>query len=107
MTLEQRIYHADRAREVLENEAFIAAFDAIDTEITEQWKKSPARDEAGRHELWLMQSLLNKVKSVLQETLMDGKLAKADLQHYQSKEQKEREWADSKRQDWGGTAWRN
>lgn len=107
MTLEQRIYKADRAREVLENEAFTGAFATIQTEITEQWKKSPARDQEGREKLWLMLSLLNKVEAVLQETLTDGKLAKADLQHYQSKEQKERQWADSKRQDWGGTAWRN
>lgn len=107
MTIEQRIYKADRAREVLENEAFIEAFKVIDAEITEQWKKSPARDEAGRHELWLMQSLLNKLQSILQETLTDGKLAKADLQHFQSKEQREREWQSSQKQDWGGNAWRN
>ena len=107
MTLEGRIYNADRAREVLENEAFEAAFQTIDTEITEQWKKSPARDEAGRHELWLMQSLLNKVKAILQETVMDGKMSKADLAHYQSKSEREKAWEASKQQDWGGTAWRN
>jgi len=96
MTLEKRIYNADRAREVLENEAYRSAFETIQAEITEQWKKSPARDVEGREKLWLMLSLLNKVEAVMQEALTDGKLAKQDLQYYQSKEQKEREWQASK-----------
>jgi len=96
MTLEQRIYNADRAREVLENEAFQGAFETAQAEITDQWKKSPARDEAGREKLWLMLSLLNTVEAILQETLSDGKIAKQDLQYYQTKEQREREWQASK-----------
>jgi hypothetical protein len=96
MTIEQRIYNADRAREVLENEAFIGAFEDLTTEITNQWKKSPARDEAGREKLWLMLSLLNKVESILKESLTDGKMARADLEHFRSKEQKDRDWEASK-----------
>lgn len=84
MTLEGRIYNADRAREVLENEAFQQVFADAKQEITEQWTKSPARDQEGREKLWLMLSLLNKLEAMLQSSLDSGKLAKAELQHQQT-----------------------
>jgi hypothetical protein len=93
MTPEQRVYEGDRAREVLENEVFQQVFADLATEITEQWKKSPARDEAGRHELWLMQSLLSKLQTMLQTTLDTGKLARLDLEHKRTLAQKARNWA--------------
>ena len=79
----ERIYNGDRAREVLENEAFIAAFADMQTEIIEQWKQSPARDGEGREKLWQLLSLSNKLQSLLQTSLETGKLAKLDLQHDQ------------------------
>jgi hypothetical protein len=93
MTTEQRVYDGDRAREVLENEVFQQVFADLATEITEQWKKSPARDEEGRHELWLMQSLLSKLQTMLQTTLDTGKLARLDLEHKRTLAQKARNWA--------------
>jgi len=84
MTLEGRIYNADRAKEVLENEAFQQVFADAKQEITEQWTKSPARDQEGREKLWLMLSLLNKLEAMLQSSLDSGKLAKAELQHQQT-----------------------
>ena len=62
-TLEQRLYEGDRAREVLENEAFIAAFDATEKEVIEQWTNSPARDVEGREKLWQYLMILRKVKA--------------------------------------------
>ena len=79
--IEQRIYQADRAREVLENEAFIGAMSDIKSEITEQWMKSPARDQEGREKLWLMLSLMSKLEATLKTTFDSGKLAKLDLEH--------------------------
>lgn len=81
MTLEQRIYHADRALEVLENEAYQQVFADAKQEITDQWTKSPARDQEGREKLWLMLSLLSKLETMLQASLDSGKLARAELQH--------------------------
>jgi hypothetical protein len=72
MTLEQQIYDGDRAREVLENEAFQQVFADLSKEITEQWTNSPARDEEGREKLWLMLSLLNKLEAMLRTTLETG-----------------------------------
>lgn len=82
-TLERRLYQGDRAKEVLENEAFLAAFEAIEQEVTEQWQNSPARDQAGRESLWQYLMMLRKVKAHLTSTLETGKLAQIELQHQQ------------------------
>lgn len=92
MTLEQRIYQASRAREVLENEAFQQVFADAKQEITEQWTKSPARDQEGREKLWLMLSLLNKVEAMLQSSLDSGTLAKLDLEHEKTMAERAKGW---------------
>lgn len=84
MEIEQRIYQGDRAKEVLDNEAFQNAFTDIENEVMQQWKNSPARDQEGREKLWLMISLLGKLKVTLQTTMETGKLAKLDLEHKRS-----------------------
>lgn len=83
-TPEQRIYNGNRAREVLENESFIQAFSDIEQEVIEQWKNSPARDEAGRERLWTYLMLMQKFRTQLQTTLETGKLAELDLNHKRS-----------------------
>lgn len=88
MQLTERLYHGDRAREVLENEAYQQAFADLKTEITTQWKDSPARDAEGREKLYLMLGLLNKIEGLLQQTLDTGKLAKLELEHQRSLAQK-------------------
>lgn len=88
MEIEQRIYHAYRAREVLENEAFTGAIADIKAEITDQWTKSPARDQEGREKLWLMLSLANKLEATLRMTFDSGKLAKLDLEHKRTMQQR-------------------
>lgn len=84
MELEQRIYNGDRAKEVLDNEAYTAAMAAIKTEVTEQWQNSPARDQEGREKLWLMLKLADKLEAALRTTMETGKLAQLDLLHKQS-----------------------
>ena len=83
-TIEQRIYDANRAKEVLENEAFNAAFNDTEKEITEQWINSPARDAEGREKLHSYLMLLRKVKAHLTYSLETGKLATLDLEHQKS-----------------------
>lgn len=84
MSLEERLFMGDRAKEVLENEAFVEAFEAIEKEVIEQWTNSPARDAEGREKLWSYLHLLRKVKQHLTSTLETGKLAQLDLQHRQT-----------------------
>lgn len=81
MNISDRIYNGDRAKEILENEVFIAAFDDIEAEILSQWKTSPARDEAGREKLWMLLSLMQKLKATITQSLETGKLARLELEH--------------------------
>jgi hypothetical protein len=80
-TLEERIYEGNRAKECLENEAFNWAFEGIEQELTNAWRTSPARDEAGREKIYLTLQLLTKLKAALNGSLETGKLAELDLQH--------------------------
>lgn len=92
MTLEQRLHAGSRAKEVLENEAFVEAFEAIEKEVIEQWTNSPARDQDGREKLWAYLHLLKKVRAHLVSTLETGKLAQVELQHQQSLKDRARAW---------------
>lgn len=80
-TIEERIYDGNRAKEVLENPAFVAVFDDIENEVLETWKTSPARDSEGREKLYIYLHLLQKVKARLTSSLDTGKLAVMDLEH--------------------------
>lgn len=92
MSLSERIYNADRAREVLDNEAFQQAFADIKQEITEQWMQSPARDGDGRERLFLMLKMLEKVEGCLKSSLDSGKLAAKELEYQESMAQKAKSW---------------
>ena len=83
-TIEQRIYNGDRAREVLENEAFDQAFTDMKTEIIEQWTNSPVRDQEGREKLYQLLRLADKLKANLQTSLETGKLARLEMDHQES-----------------------
>ncbi|MEN9885683.1 MAG: hypothetical protein RL758_261 [Pseudomonadota bacterium] len=80
-SFEQRVFEGNRAKEVLDNEAYQGAFELLKQELRERWESSPARDAEGREKLWLMTSLLNKLQVMLQTTLETGQLAELDLKH--------------------------
>lgn len=82
--LEERIYDANRAKEVLENPAFEGAFGLIEQELVDAWKTSPQRDEEGRQRIFVALTMLRRVKASLQTTLETGKLAMKELEHKQS-----------------------
>lgn len=82
--LQQKVWEANRAKDVLENESFEWAFESIEQELTEAWKKSPARDAAGRESIFLMLQMLGKVKQVLKSRVETGQLSALELQHKQT-----------------------
>ena len=84
MTIEQRLHEGSRAREVLENEAYMAAFSAIKEELTDKWMNSPLRDAEGREKLFQMLTMLRKVQMCLENTMATGKLATEDLKYKRS-----------------------
>lgn len=84
MAIEQDMFRAARAKEVLENEEFASAMGEIRKELTEQWMQSPARDQDGREKLWLMLKMADKLEATLRKTIDTGKLAKAELAYQQT-----------------------
>lgn len=92
MTPEKRIYDGNRAKEILENPLFDQVFHDIEAEVIEQWKSSPARDEAGREKLWIYLSMLKKVRQTMQTTLETGKLAQLEIDHKQSLIDRLKDW---------------
>lgn len=83
-TIESRIYDANRAKEVLENEAFQGAFADIEKEVFERWQNSPSTETQARERLWTYQFLLKELKKNLTTRLETGKLAELDLRHKQT-----------------------
>lgn len=84
MTDEERLHRGTRAKEVLDNEEFQAAFDAIEQELTQAWKNSPQRDPTGREHLFLALTMLGKVKSSITQTMETGRLAAEELKYQKS-----------------------
>lgn len=91
-TIEQRIYSGNRAKEVLDNEAFQAVFDDIEQELTTAWKTSPQRDADAREKIHLALTMLSKVKTCLHTSMDTGKLATLDLQHQQGLADRAKDW---------------
>ena len=91
MSIEQRIYDGDRAKEVLDNEAFSAVFDDIESELTHAWKNSPQRDAEGRERIHLALSMMQKVKACLVSRMESGTMARLDLEHKRSISERLRE----------------
>jgi hypothetical protein len=91
MTDEQRLALGNRAKEVLDNEAFTAAFNEIEQELTQAWKTSPQRDSEGRERLFLALTMLAKVKASLTTTMETGKLALMELEHKKTLAQRAKE----------------
>jgi hypothetical protein len=89
-----RVYRGNRAREVLENEAFAWAFETLRTEIIESWQKAPEQDPQGREKLWLSLKLLAKVQGNLQARLETGKLAQLELAHKAKMDKEASAWLE-------------
>ena len=84
MTLEKRAQQGGLAREVLENEAYVRAHDAIKKEYIEAWLNAPQRDKEGREEIWLTIKLLDKLKATLEATMMDGRMARIETERLEA-----------------------
>ena len=65
---------------VLTSAAFSLAFEQIEQELTEAWKRSPARDAEGREKIYLAQNLLLKVRTKLEAMIQDGNMAQRRLE---------------------------
>ena len=91
-TIDQQIHNGSRASEVLTNEQFTGAFEAIEQELMNAWKQSPQRDAEGREKIFTYLTLLAKVKTHLVSTMETGKLAQLEVRHKRTMLDQAREW---------------
>lgn len=71
----QEISRGAQAAELLENPLLAEALSAFETELVEQWKNSPARDQEGRERLWNLLQANRKFQQTLQTHIETGQLA--------------------------------
>ena len=64
---------------VLTSGAFALAFEQIESELIEAWKRSPQRDVDAREKIHLALNLLLKVRTKLESMVQDGNLAQSRL----------------------------
>lgn len=75
MTDDQQVTRAIEAKQVLENQAFRGAMDALKEQIIDQWKTCPVRDKEGQLLLLQLAKLSDKFESILVGMIETGKLA--------------------------------
>lgn len=56
------------------------AFEDVKKQMFDAWMASPLRDEKGREKLWISTTLLSRVENVIRKRVMDGQLARAELE---------------------------
>jgi phosphomevalonate kinase len=72
----------ERAKNLLENELFIEAFDVLEKEMIEMWHQSGVQDIDQREAFWLASRLLKRIKSHIVSIVETGKIDKIlDKQH--------------------------
>jgi hypothetical protein len=86
MDAEIEIRRGKEAERLLTEPLLLEAFEVIEKEFTEAWKSSPAKDPAGRENIWLSLKLLHRVKLHLESVAVTGQMAKKSLA------QQAREW---------------
>lgn len=80
MTDQQLVQRGNEAKRLMENEILTEAFEHLEQEYTQAWKRTKATDEAAREKLWMAQNQLEMVKAHLQSVIQTGKVAENKLQ---------------------------
>ena len=76
---EAEVLRGRQAAELLEHPLLVEAFAALEQEVVNEWKNSPARDEDGRERLWMMLRLSQKVRGYLESVITTGKMGQIQL----------------------------
>ena len=71
---------AQRAHEILNDEIFTEAFDAIKAYLTERWQKSEAREGDVREEMFRRLQSLEQVRQAMNKHIENGQLANKEIE---------------------------
>jgi hypothetical protein len=77
------LLRAANARALLENDLLKEALAAIEAEVVQVWGATPQRDKEGKEALWQLYKTAQKFRSLLTGYIETGKVAQAQLAHYE------------------------
>lgn len=75
MDIDEEIRRGNMAKNVLENEVYLEAFESVRQAIISAWESAPIRDREGHHELRLMLKSLKDIEGHLKMVMETGKMA--------------------------------
>lgn len=79
MTDQSDLARAARAESLLSNTLITEAFDMLEAEYVNAWRSSQLRDAEGREHLWQAIQIVGKVKHHLEQIVIDGTIAQAEI----------------------------
>jgi hypothetical protein len=68
-----------RAKELLDNELLMEAFETLEASYVAAWRATAIDDMTGREKLFLAINIVGKVRDHLASAVANGKLARAEL----------------------------
>ncbi len=84
-------------KDVLNNAAFIQAFENIQSKLIEAWTQATPGDTVLKESAWASMKLLEKVKWELEYFMEDGNIEKLNRVDDQEKKQKVKDYEDRKK----------
>ena len=77
--LREQAQRASRAKQILENDLVVEAFDLIEKRIYESWQTSSADETTERENAYLMHRLLQNFRTQFTQAIAKGKVADREL----------------------------
>jgi len=79
MSLEQEVWNAERARQIIEDPLVVKALDEMERALLDNLEACPIDKTELRDKIWMLWSTTRKFKRVFQTMMETGKLAQAEL----------------------------
>ncbi len=80
VSLQRDVSRAARAQALIENDLLNEAFEALEESYFDAWRNSPSDGKDARERLWAACSVVTFVRKHLDTIIMNGQIAKADLE---------------------------
>lgn len=83
--LQAEIDRAEHARRLLGDSLLLETLQVMRAEVVRMWEECPARDAEGKEALWQLMKTAGKFESLLKGYVETGKLATANLKHFEER----------------------
>lgn len=83
--LQRDLDRGEHAQRLLNDQLLQDALNAIKAEVVKTWVDCPARDKEGKEALWQLAKTADKFEALLKGYIETGKLAAANLKHFEER----------------------